>query len=73
MSPIDRAIGAVLKPVEGAHENEDEYGMPYITHQGVLELIPGLRFKVYQLSTGERVLDKESMAAFLACLSGPEA
>ena len=65
-SPIEAAINAVVRPITDAAPGDD--GMPYATHSGVLELVPGLRMNVYRLSTGQAVVDQEGMAAFLQWL-----
>jgi len=52
-------------PVPRADETGDEATAPYATHEGVLDL-PGLgRVPVYQLNTGERVVDGETLEALL--------
>jgi hypothetical protein len=65
-TPIDQAIDAVLEPIEGVKPPES--GMPYATHKGVLELVPGLRMNCYRLNTGQSVIDEEGMRAFLEFL-----
>lgn len=65
-TPIDQAIDAVLEPIEGVKPSES--GMPYATHKGVLELVPGLRMNCYRLNTGQSVIDEEGMRAFLEFL-----
>lgn len=65
-TPIDQAIDAVLKPIEGVQPSDN--GMPYATHRGVLELVPGLRINCYRLNTGPAVIDEEGLSAFLEFL-----
>ena len=48
-------------PVPRADEAGQEPSAPYATHEGMLDL-PGLgRVPVYQLNTGERVCDGETL------------
>jgi hypothetical protein len=42
--------------------------LPYATHEGALN-VAGFEFKCYQLSTGERVIDEESIVRFFGGLS----
>ena len=62
-TPIDQAIDAVLEPIEGVKPPES--GMPYATHKGVLELVPGMRMNCYRLNTGQAVIDEDGLRAFL--------
>lgn len=65
-TPIEQAIAAVLQPISNPQQSAD--GMPYATHKGVLELVPGLRMNCYRLNTGQSVIDEEGMRAFLEFL-----
>ena len=64
--PIEQAINAVLVPIDCPHQSGN--GMPYATHKGVLELVPGLRINCYRLNTGQAVIDEEGLGAFLEFL-----
>lgn len=64
MTPIDTLLDKVnWVPTGNAGTNED--GIAYATHEGVLRL-GGFSLKVAKLSTGERVINSESLAAFLS-------
>jgi len=58
------ALAALLDQVRWIpmpRADEAEPGLPYATHEGLLDL-PGLgRVPVYQLNTGERVFDSETL------------
>lgn len=64
--PIDQLLDAVewtaLPP-----PSRDE-ALPYATHSGVLA-IGEVRLKVYQLNTGERVIDGDDLADFFGAES----
>ena len=62
-TPIDQAIAAVLQPISNPQQSAD--GMPYATHKGVLELVPGMRMNCYRLNTGQAVIDEDGLRAFL--------
>lgn len=65
-TPIDAAMDAmVIWKETGAQPGND--GLPYATHYGVLH-IGELEFRVYQLNTGQRVIDAEDMRAFFEIL-----
>lgn len=68
---IETLINGVVQPIAGAAPNAD--GVPYATHSGVLELVPGLKLNVYRLSTGQAIVDAESMQRFLAYMGFSEA
>lgn len=71
-APIEQAINAVLVPIDNPHQSSD--GMPYATHKGVLELVPGLRINCYRLNTGQAVIDQQGLNDFLEFLgNGPAA
>jgi hypothetical protein len=69
MRPIEAAINAVAKPIPGAAPTPGS-DLPYATHTGELELVPGLILQVARLSDGRAVILAESMERFLAWLSG---
>ena len=57
---LDQVAWTPMPPADDA-----EPGLPYATHEGVLDL-PGLgRVPVYQLNTGERVFDGETLERLL--------
>lgn len=58
------AVPWVLVPKPPAPEDPSLAALPYVTHQGVLR-IAGLELRVYQLSSGDRVIDPEDFDAFL--------
>ena len=64
MSPIDRSIIAACKPVEPP---ADPKGLPYPTHSGILNL-GGIELRVHRLSTGQAIIEEESMKKFLEAL-----
>lgn len=71
-TPIEQAINAALVPIDSPHQSSD--GMPYATHKGVLELVPGLRINCFRLNTGQTVIDQQGLNAFLEFLgNGPTA
>jgi hypothetical protein len=47
--------------------------LPYATHEGVLDIAPGLKITVYRLNTGQRIITEEGLQTFLRWLSGEEA
>ncbi|MCU4119335.1 hypothetical protein [Variovorax sp. N23] len=64
---IENLIDAVeFTPIQNAQASDD--GLPHATHQGVLQLVPGLDLKVYRLSDGKAVIDAAGMARFLQWL-----
>jgi hypothetical protein len=63
-APIDMILdGLEWKPLTG-EITADDSGLPYATHEGILR-IGGAEFRVYQLNTGQRVIDEESLCRFL--------
>ncbi len=44
-------------------------GVPYVTHEGVMEL-PGISFRVLQLSNRKRIIPSDDFARVIAWLSG---
>lgn len=57
MSPIEKLVDAVpLTPIEHPVDSKD--GIPYATHKGVIAF-GDVVIDVFQLNTGERVLDGE--------------
>jgi len=42
---------------------DDGSGLPHATHEGMIE-IGSIRLRVYQLSTGERVIHEDDLAKF---------
>jgi hypothetical protein len=59
-SAIETALDQVeLRPVS-TDANEQDDGIAYVTHEGVLEF-GGLAFRVYQLNTGERIIPCEDL------------
>ncbi len=68
-SPYDAIVDRVVfLPIENPAESKD--GIPVATHEGVLE-IAGFKVRVYQLSTGHRVIAEADMMAFLDQLGEP--
>ena len=59
-TPIEQMIDSVVHPVEPPTEITD---LPYVTHEGLLEVFD-VKMKVYILSTGQRIIDKEDLEAF---------
>lgn len=56
--PIERLLDDIdWKPLPEPTEID---GLPYATHEGVLH-IADIELRVYQLNTGERVIDEESL------------
>lgn len=53
--------GAMWVPIEGNNSTDDLF---YATHEGVLE-IGELKLRVYQLNTGQRVIEESDLIAFL--------
>ncbi len=45
----------------------EDFDLPYATHVGVLR-IGELSLRVYQLTTGERVINQEDLEKFFGCL-----
>jgi hypothetical protein len=39
-------------------------GIPHVTHSGVLEMPGCVPLRVYQLSSGQRIIDADDFAAF---------
>lgn len=66
-TPIEALIDACLKPVPPPAEPGD---LPYPTHSGVLKL-GDCELKVHRLSTGEAIIEKESMEEFMRYLGAP--
>lgn len=64
--PIDRMLDAV-EWTECPPTKDDGSGLPYATHYGVLDVM-GIKLKVAQLNTGQRVIEEESLRE----LFGPE-
>lgn len=60
---LEAAINCVVQPIPGAQPSPD--GVPYPTHAGELELVPGLRLRCFRLNTGQAVVDEDSMKRFL--------
>ena len=60
MTPIEKLLDDV-KWKEIHHESPPN--IPYATHEGVLYL-GVFKFKVYQLSDGQRVIDEEDLKKF---------
>jgi hypothetical protein len=68
-APIERLLDAV----EWAALDEPDQIHPgdvYATHEGLLVMGP-YRFRVYQLNTGERVVDAYDVEAFYEAAVGP--
>jgi hypothetical protein len=69
MSALDRLFDRVqwvaLDQDALAHHDD----VPYATHEGWLE-IGDIRLHVYQLNTGDRVIEEESMQRFFRWLGG---
>ena len=64
--PINRAICRLLdqvdwKPIKG--EINNPMGLPIATHEGILSML-GYQLKVYQLDTGQRVIEEASLINF---------
>lgn len=66
-SPSAKALLAGLQWTKlDAPEPGEAEDMPYATHSAVLQ-IPGLpRLRVYQLNTGQRIIDADDVADFFA-------
>lgn len=64
MSPIESQIAAVVKPVPPPDKPGD---LPYPTHSGVLNLC-GVELIVHRLSTGQTIIERDSMVKFCAAL-----
>lgn len=62
MTPAEKLIDSVVKPIEGAKPNDD--GLPYATHEGVLD-VDGIKLKCYILNNGQRVIDSDDVYSFL--------
>lgn len=63
MTPADALMNTVQWRETGLAD--DGSGAPFATHEGVLS-IGGIDLNCYQLSTGQRVFDAESVARFFA-------
>lgn len=69
MTPAEKLIASVeMQQIEGAGECLDD-DTPYATHEGYLDLM-GERVKVYQLNTGERVIEQGDFMRFLGIAKG---
>ena len=67
-TPIDIMLDKTeWVPVESPADEKSE--VPFVTHTGVLE-IAGTRFRVYQTSTGQRVIDGDDVEDFFFGLAG---
>lgn len=61
-APIDRLMDAVEWEVMPPREPNPD-GVPHVTHSGILDLA-GFQFRVFQLSSGQRVLDAGDVEKF---------
>ena len=57
---IDAFIDSIVTPVVYETPPDTSDGLPYVTHEGVIA-IEGITLKVYVLSNGVRVIDKEDL------------
>jgi hypothetical protein len=65
--PIDALLDKVeWTPTENGEPREEwkPGDLPYATHSGMLDL-GGIMLRVYQLNTGDRVIDGEDVEKFL--------
>ncbi len=62
--PIHQAIARVCRPVPPP---ANPGGLPYPTHSGILTLA-GIELKVHRLSTGQAIIEQESMKKFMEAL-----
>lgn len=61
-TPIEIMLDAIeWKSIE--REGNIEGDLPYATHEGVL-VIGGMSLRVYQLNTGERVIEEDDLVKF---------
>jgi hypothetical protein len=63
-TPIEQMLDTIkYTPVTREKTDETDRGLPFVTHEGVLDL--GVcKFKVFVLSNGERVINKEDLEKF---------
>ena len=63
MTAIERLIGNIpMTPIPQDAQGDGE-GLPFATHQGLLK-IGEAELLVYQLNTGQRVIEQSSLAKF---------
>lgn len=66
-APIERLLdGLEWIPVEPPQSGGDS-DLPFVTHSGKFSF-EGCEFRVYQLNTGERIVDGEDVAEFLGTI-----
>ena len=68
-TPIEKMLDAVDWSPTGSVENEE--GLPFSTHEGVLELF-GHSLRCYRLNTGQTVFDADDFEAFYKSEFGDE-
>jgi hypothetical protein len=63
MTPIEQLIDNIkFKEVQNNGSNNSE-GLPFVTHEGELD-IDGIKIKVVQLNTGQRIIPQDEMEKF---------
>ena len=57
-----------MEPVECESHSDD--GLPYVTHRGIL-LVCGVELEVFQLNTGQRIIEQHSLMRFFGLEDTP--
>jgi hypothetical protein len=61
--PIDMMLDGLAWTAAPPREPSPD-GIPHVTHSGLLEMPAGAPLRVYQLSSGQRIIDADDLAAF---------
>lgn len=62
-SPINALLDSVEWTLVDVREHDRIDGLPYTTHEGVLEIV-GHKLRCYRLNTGEAIFNAEDVHAF---------
>lgn len=64
-------LDAVKMEIVDPPQQASAIGLPFVTHQGTLHF-GGFTCQVYQLNTGQRIIDEKAVIAFMRFLESDE-